>query len=88
VRVQDRAPPGLAWSQGTRWKHRHYSAEALAERKRVRELLSRSRDLLKAPDRAAKYESNGLRVLIPDQSILMQAESSRRCLTIAPAVDL
>jgi hypothetical protein len=36
-----------ALSSGRRWKHGLYSAEALAERKRVRELLTQSRELLK-----------------------------------------
>jgi hypothetical protein len=38
---------GLARSRRSRWKHGLYSAEALAERRRVRELLTQSRDLLK-----------------------------------------
>jgi hypothetical protein len=38
---------GLASSRRSRWKHGLYSAEALAERKRVRELLTQSRELLK-----------------------------------------
>jgi hypothetical protein len=38
---------GLARSRRSRWKHGLYSAEALAERKRVRELLTQSRELLK-----------------------------------------
>ena len=42
-----RIAEGLARSRRARWKHGHYSAEALAERKRVRELLSQSRELLK-----------------------------------------
>jgi hypothetical protein len=88
VPLQDCAPLRVWHGRGARSKHRRYSAEALAERKRVRELLTRIRDLLKAPYRSAKYEGNGLRVLIPDQSIPMQAESSRQCLTLAPAVEL
>ena len=39
-----RTAEGLARS---RWKHGLYSAEALAEQKRVRELLAQSRELLK-----------------------------------------
>jgi hypothetical protein len=47
-RCQYRAPyRGLARSRRSRWKHGLYSAEALAERKRVRELLTQSRELLK-----------------------------------------
>ena len=38
---------GLAWSRRARWKHGLDSAEALAEQKRVRELLAQSRELLK-----------------------------------------
>jgi hypothetical protein len=34
-------------SQRARWKHGLYSAEARAEQKRVRELLTQSRELLK-----------------------------------------
>jgi len=43
----DRVPPKLLPSSRARWKHGLYSAETLAERKRVRELLSQSRELLK-----------------------------------------
>jgi hypothetical protein len=42
-----RTAAGLARSRRARWKHGLYSAEALAEQKRVRELLTQSRDLLK-----------------------------------------
>jgi hypothetical protein len=42
-----RSPEGLARSRRARWKYGPYSAEALAERKRVRELLTQSRELLK-----------------------------------------
>jgi hypothetical protein len=42
-----RAAEGLARSRRSRWKHGFYSAEVLAERKRVRELLTQSRELLK-----------------------------------------
>jgi hypothetical protein len=42
-----RTAEGLAWSRRARWKHGLYSAEALAEQKRVRELLAQSRELLK-----------------------------------------
>jgi hypothetical protein len=42
-----RTAEGLARSQRARWKHGLYSAEALAEQKRARELLIRSRELLK-----------------------------------------
>ena len=45
--IPDRVPPKLLPSSRARWKHGLYSAEALAEQKRVRELLSRSRGLLK-----------------------------------------
>jgi hypothetical protein len=38
---------GLSRSRRSRWKHGLYSAKALAERKRVRELLTQSRELLK-----------------------------------------
>jgi hypothetical protein len=40
-------PEGLVRSRRARWKHGLYSADALAEQKRVRELLTQSRDLLK-----------------------------------------
>ena len=42
-----RTAEGLGRSRRARWKHGLYSAEALAEQKRVRELLSQSRELLK-----------------------------------------
>ena len=42
-----RTAEGLARLRRARWKHGLYSAEALAEQKRVRELLSRRRELLK-----------------------------------------
>ena len=42
-----RTVEGLARSQRARWKHGLYSTEALAEQKRVRELLSQSRGRLK-----------------------------------------
>jgi hypothetical protein len=42
-----RTAEGLARSKRARWKHGLYSAEALAEQKRVRDLLSQSWDLLK-----------------------------------------
>jgi hypothetical protein len=42
-----RTVEGLARSQRARWKHGLYSADSLAEQKRVRELLSQSRELLK-----------------------------------------
>ena len=42
-----RTAEGLARSRRARWKHGLYSAEALAEQKRVRELLTQSRALLK-----------------------------------------
>jgi hypothetical protein len=38
---------GLARPLRARWKHGLYSAEALAEQERVRELLAQSRELLK-----------------------------------------
>jgi hypothetical protein len=38
---------GLERSRRARWKHGQYSAVALAEQKRVRELLAQSRELLK-----------------------------------------
>jgi hypothetical protein len=37
----------LAWLRRARWKHGLYSAAALAEQKRARELLAQSRELLK-----------------------------------------
>jgi hypothetical protein len=46
VPVLDRVP-SKDWRVRARWKHGLYSAEALAERKRVRELLTQSRELLK-----------------------------------------
>jgi hypothetical protein len=42
-----RTAEGLARSRRARWKHGLYSAEALAEQKRVRDLLAQSRELLK-----------------------------------------
>ena len=42
-----RTAEGLERSRRARWKHGLYSAEALAEQKRVRELLIQSRELLK-----------------------------------------
>jgi hypothetical protein len=42
-----RTTEGLERSRHARWKHGLYSAEALAEQKRVRELLTQSRELLK-----------------------------------------
>jgi hypothetical protein len=42
-----RTAEGLARSRRARWKHGLYSAEALAQQKWVRELLIRSRELLK-----------------------------------------
>jgi hypothetical protein len=38
---------GLTYSRRARWKYGLYSAEALAEHQRVRELLTQSRELLK-----------------------------------------
>ncbi len=40
-------PRPEVWPRGVRWKHGLYSAEALAEQERVRELLTQSRELLK-----------------------------------------
>jgi hypothetical protein len=42
-----RTPEGLARSRRSRWKHGLYSSEASAERKRVRDLIRQSRELLK-----------------------------------------
>ena len=42
-----RTAKGLARSRRARWKHGLYSAEARAEQKRARELLTQSRELLK-----------------------------------------
>ena len=42
-----RTTEGPARSSRVRWKHGLYSAEALAEQRRVRELLSQGRELLK-----------------------------------------
>jgi hypothetical protein len=42
-----RTAEGLERSRRARWKHGLYSAETLAEQKRVRELLAQSRELLK-----------------------------------------
>jgi hypothetical protein len=47
VSTRSRTASGLAQSRRARWKHGLYSAEALAEQKRVRELLTQSRELLK-----------------------------------------
>jgi hypothetical protein len=40
-------PKGLARSRSARWKHGLFSAEVLAEKKRMREVLAQSRELLK-----------------------------------------
>jgi hypothetical protein len=45
--ITDRVPPKLLPSSRARWKHGLYSAEALAEQKRVRDLLAQSREFLK-----------------------------------------
>ena len=42
-----RTVEGLARSRRARWKHGRYSAEALAEQKRARELVTQSREFLK-----------------------------------------
>ena len=42
-----RTAEGLERSRHARWKHGQYSAAVLAEQKRVRELLTQSRELLK-----------------------------------------
>jgi hypothetical protein len=42
-----RTAEGRERSKRARWKHGLYSAAALAEQKRVRELLAQSRELLK-----------------------------------------
>ena len=42
-----RTAEGLARSRRARWKHGLYSAQALAQQKRLRELLAQSRELLK-----------------------------------------
>jgi hypothetical protein len=42
-----RTTEGMERSRRARWKHGLYSAAALAEQKRVRELLAQSRELLK-----------------------------------------
>jgi hypothetical protein len=42
-----RTAEGLERSRRARWKHGLYSAEALEEQERVRELLTQSRELLK-----------------------------------------
>jgi hypothetical protein len=42
-----RTAEGLARSRRARWKHGLYSAQVLAEQKRLRELLSETRALLK-----------------------------------------
>ena len=47
VSTGPRTGEGLARPRRSRWKHGLYSAEALAEQKRVRELLIQSRELLK-----------------------------------------
>jgi hypothetical protein len=46
-----RTAAGLARSRRARWKHGLYSAEALAEQKRERELLIQSREFLKRMER-------------------------------------
>lgn len=38
---------GLENSRRSRWKHGRYSARALAERKRIRDLLGQTRELMK-----------------------------------------
>jgi len=47
VSTGPRTAEGLERSRRARWKHGLYSAEALAEQERVRELLTQSRELLK-----------------------------------------
>jgi IS5 family transposase len=47
ARTGPRAAEGLERSRRPRWKHGQCSAAALAEQKRVRELLAQSRELLK-----------------------------------------
>src|ERR1022692_120736 len=42
-----RTQEGLARSRRSRWKHGLYSSEARAEQKRIRELIRKSRELLK-----------------------------------------
>ena len=42
-----RTPEGLENSRRARWKHGQYSAPARAERKRIRELLRQTRELMK-----------------------------------------
>jgi hypothetical protein len=42
-----RTPEGLARSQRSRWKHGLYSSKGREEQKRVRELIRKSRELLK-----------------------------------------
>src|ERR1039458_6235724 len=42
-----RTPEGLARSRRSRWKPGLYSSESRAERKRVRDLIRESRDLMK-----------------------------------------
>jgi hypothetical protein len=46
-----RTAEGRPRSRRLRWKHGLYSAEVLAERKRVRELLTQSPELLKQMER-------------------------------------
>jgi hypothetical protein len=47
MRVRDHVPPRTFAFATARWQHGLYSTEALAERRRVRELLTQSRVLLK-----------------------------------------
>jgi hypothetical protein len=47
VPVPDRAPPKCWRGRGMRAGNMGYSAEALAEQKRARELLAQSRELLR-----------------------------------------
>ena len=47
VSTGPRTAEGLARSRRARWKHGFYSAEARAQQRRVRELLTQSRELLK-----------------------------------------
>lgn len=42
-----RTEQGLENSRRARWKHGRYSARALAERKRIRDLLEQTRELMK-----------------------------------------
>jgi hypothetical protein len=49
-----RTPEGLERSRKANWKHGHYSAKSIAERKIIRRLLRQSRETLKQVEKNVK----------------------------------